>query len=102
MVAFYVIINRGVFMKRKKKKKLKKLPLFIIMLLLGFGCYFVLNKHVDISSVTLKDTGLKKVFFQEKVDVINLDAKNRNVAVMINNHNSARPYHSGLNEAYLI
>ncbi|MDE5889235.1 MAG: DUF3048 domain-containing protein, partial [Bacilli bacterium] len=39
---------------------------------------------------------------ESKIKVVDINSDSRSVAVMINNHNSARPYHMGLQEAYLV
>lgn len=39
---------------------------------------------------------------EKSVQIINPDSNSRPIAVMINNHDTARPYHSGLQDAYVI
>ncbi len=38
----------------------------------------------------------------KELNILDLDSNTRPIAVMINNHSTAQPYQSGLNEAYLV
>lgn len=89
--------------KRKKKRRLKKKVLIIFFLLLvivGIGCYALLNKEELVDNV-------KKVVDKlpddkaKEITVIDINSKSRPIAVMINNHPSARKVHTGLQEAYI-
>ena len=83
----------------KRKRRLKKLPIFILLVLLLAGGYFAYTKLFSGND----NSSLEKVSKpKEKVDIVDVDGTVRNVAVMINNHPSARPYHSGLNDAHII
>ena len=83
----------------KRKRRLKKLPIFILLVLLLVGGYFAYTKLFSGND----NSSLEKVSKpKEKVDIVDVDGTVRNVAVMINNHPSARPYHSGLNDAHII
>ena len=41
-------------------------------------------------------------FKNDNIKIVNLKSNKRPIAIMINNHDDARPYHSGLQDAYLI
>ena len=90
-------------MVKRKKRRLKKFPIFVLfVLLVGVGYlvysnFFVKEENVD----KLKDT-TKKVIQKEKVDIVDINRTERDIAVMINNHTKARPYHSGIDDAYLV
>lgn len=89
--------------KRRKKRRLKKKVVLIFVLLigiLGMGCYAIFNKEEIIDTVQkavdkLPDGEVKKI------QVIDVDSKSRPIAVMINNHPSARKVHTSLQEAYI-
>ncbi len=81
--------------KRKKKKKLGIFLVILLLLLVAGGAYyyfFMYNKEE-------KPTPKKEV---KKLKIIDEDSKSRPIAIMINNHNQARPYHSGLQDAYIV
>ena len=91
---------------KKKKRKFKKIPIIILLVLIVIGGgVFAYLKFFD------KDGKVKKeikeeitniIEKKEEVDIIDLDSNVRNVAVMINNHPNARPYHAGLNDAFVV
>ena len=88
----------------KPKKKTKKSRLVLILgvialILIGIEAYIVISH--DWSSD--KQVARRKDPYEiPKVSIINLNSDTRPIAVMINNHNKARPNHAGLNDAYLI
>ena len=90
--------------KRRRKRRLKKkvvLIFFLLLVITGIGCYALLNKEELVENVKkvvdkLPDEKVKEI------TVIDVDSKSRSIAVMINNHPSARPYQSGLQDAYLV
>lgn len=88
--------------KRRKKRRLKK-GVFVFLLLLilgGVGVYLVLSGKIKFQEVEEKVKEVVEPQIKE-VQIIDLKSKSRPIAVMINNHPSARPYHSGLQDAYL-
>ena len=94
-------------MAKKKKKKMKKLPTIILLvLILGVGGVLAFNMFApkDLKEKVKETTEkvAKKKKPEEKVDIIDVNSNVRNVAVMINNHPKARPYHSGLSDAHII
>ena len=89
-------------MAKRKKVRLKKFPIFILLVLIIGGVYLINNNDSKDESKDKKDNVLKKVIQKEKVDVVDVNKTKRDIAVMINNHPKARPYHSGLDESYLV
>ena len=86
-------------MKKKKKKPVVFILLFLI--LIGVVIYFLLfspkkeeikDKINDIIEEKPKPT----------LKIVDESSDSRPIAVMINNHNQARPYHSGLQDAYVV
>lgn len=91
---------------RKKRKKLKK-KVFLMIVFLGllgvfFTTYcFLLHNDVKVPELKL----IKKIVQpkeEKKLKIVDLDSDSRPYAVMINNHPTARAYHVGLQEAYLV
>ena len=91
--------------KTPKKIKLDNLIIGIIILLVigGFGTYYYFNViNNNQNKNPQNDTTTTKPKEEKKVQIIDLESKNRAYAVMINNIGMARPLQSGLQEAYLI
>lgn len=85
------------FIKKHKKVSIISIIIFIL-LLLGCGYYFIfMNKKEVINKK--KDPVVKEI---KKLKIIDEDSKTRPFAVMINNHATARKYHSGLQDAYIV
>lgn len=88
-------------MKKKTKKKIKFFIVLLLIILTATGGYFILNKEVDKPS---GENEIKKEIKEEKVTpvtIVDTKSKSRPYAVMINNISTARPYHSGLQDAYI-
>lgn len=93
--------------KKRVKKKYKIIFIFLL-LLVGIGTYFVVNGKVsslfgkakDKVQDIIEDANTDKE--EKKLKIIDLNSNTRPIAVMINNHDKARPYHSGLQDAYLV
>jgi hypothetical protein len=89
-------------MAKRRKRKLRKGVLFFLLLLIvgGIGTYLVLSGKIKFDKVEDK---IKEVVETpiKKIQIVNEDSNSRPVAVMINNHPSARKYHTGLQDAYL-
>lgn len=82
--------------RRRKKKGLKIILLLIfILLIIGVVYYLITNKKIKVDDII-------PVVEEKKLSIIDENSKTRPIAVMINNHNKARPYHSGLQEAYVV
>ncbi len=90
-------------MTKRRKKKMKKFPIFIVFILIIGACFFGAYKLLGTS---LDNEGYTNNPVEEKpkepeVQVVDLKSKSRPYAVMINNLGTARPYHTGLQDAYL-
>ena len=88
--------------KRRKKTNLIKLILLIVIvagaLTFGYLKFFCKDKDVNRKSNNNKP----KVVEKEDIKIVNVDSTSRPFAIMINNLYAARPYHSGLQDAYII
>lgn len=91
--------------RRKKKNKFKKIiTLLFCLALLAGGVFLGVKALIDktdnnISNEDSKDKGKVEV---PKVKIVDENSKSRPYAVMINNLSAARPYHTGLQDAYLV
>lgn len=89
-------------MVKTRKRKLRKGILFLLLLLIvgGVGTYLVLSGKIKFSA---KEDEVKDVVETpiKKIQIVDEDSISRPIAVMINNHPSARPYHTGLQDAFL-
>ena len=98
-------------MERKLKKK-NLIIISIITILLFGGVTFAITKFWgnDNNDTKKNDINNKKPNNDNKdneevipeVQIIDVDSKSRPYAVMINNANAARPYHTGLQDAYIV
>lgn len=97
--------------KNKRNKKRKKIKIFIgiilLVAILGIVLYFISDGFTKTPNIRTnkKDKDINiNVKNPEKngVDIIDINSKSRPVAVMINNIKVARPYHSGLQDAFLV
>ena len=84
--------------------KLKWGNIFIAFLLLilvaGTVVYFVFFKEDEqaLSSNNQEESPIK----EKELQVIDLDSDTRPIAIMVNNHQTAQPLQTGLNDAYLV
>ncbi len=86
--------------KRKLKKKYLLLLVFVaIIAVCGFTALFNRDK---ISKAVDKVKNIIPVPEVKKLSIIDESTNSRTIAVMINNFPSARPYHTGLQEAYIV
>ncbi len=81
----------------KKKKILIILSILIIALAGLLIGYYIIDKKEE--PLTTKENIEKS---EETVQIVDIDSTTRPFAVMINNHSEIRPYHSGLQDAYII
>ena len=88
--------------------KNKKVMLFgiivVIVALIGTALYFLVfkeNKN-ELSSNEEKTTTTTTTTTTKALKIVNPNTKSRPFAVMINNHNDARPLQSGLQDAYIM
>lgn len=82
-----------------KKKRLVVTLILILLLVAGIVIYMYLNKPTH--KKKKKEEKQEEVIIP-KLNIFNTDSTERPIAVMINNHNQARPYHSGLQDAQII
>ena len=80
------------------KKRL--LIIFLILILLVTAVFFIIPKKQN--KKTEKEEEPEIVEPEPTLNIIDTSLNTRPIAVMINNHNQARPYHSGLQDAYLV
>lgn len=71
----------------------------LLVLIIGTGVYFVFFKDNEQPLPPVDDTPPLE---EKKLQVIDLDSNSRPIAVMINNHKTAQPLQTGLNDAYLV
>src|SRR5574344_2037417 len=86
-------------MKKNKKRRITFIVVAVVLLLcLGGYIYYSKNKDVEnpINNI------LNKEEEKPKLKIIDTNSKTRPYAVMINNISTARPYQSGLQDAYII
>ena len=90
------------FKSLSKKKKIALISgCVLVVALIGFGVFLCLNpKEKEILHNKLKNP--KVVKKESKFKIVDPDSKIRPYAVMINNVSVARPYQSGLQDAYII
>ena len=90
------------FLKNLSKKKKIALGIVGVLLILAIaiGIYFGFFYEGEIKLPSLPSK--KKEEAVEKIKIVDPDSKTRPYAVMINNVSVARPYQSGLQDAYII
>lgn len=89
--------------RRRRKRKLKKKLILIflfLLIILGIGCYALLNKEELVENVN-KAVDILPSDEVKEIKIIDVNSDSRPIAVMINNHPSARKVHTGLQEAYI-
>lgn len=82
------------------RKKILVASVFILLLAAGFATYFIFFN--DKKEEVVKEKPVEVVKPKPKLKIVNTDSTKRPIAVMINNHNQARPYHSGIQDAYVV
>ena len=94
--------------KTKKKKKTRMLLVILVLIIIAciFGMSYSNGDKKTIKKVIskkIKEATKKETPKEEKkIHIINEESNTRPIAVMINNHSTARKYHSGLQDAYII
>ncbi len=92
------------------KKQIIVLVASLVVLTAGcFGGYFLLNQKDDVKK---EDKAVmenkpenplpEEIVPEAKINIVDVNSQSRPYAVMINNISTARPYQSGLQDAYLI
>ena len=93
-------------MKKKLKKKNLIIMIIVLVLLIGGATtgILLLTKDTSNNNTEKKDdnSSNEPTFEEPTVQVVNLESNTRPYAVMINNIGAARPYHTGLQDAYLV
>lgn len=81
-------------MARRRKKSKKRIWLILILLvLIGFGGFYLFNNFDEVKEKVTEEP-------IKKLKIVDEDSKTRPIAVMINNNHVAWP-HAGLNDVYL-
>jgi hypothetical protein len=86
---------------KKNKKILLIVVIIVILTLLGGLLYFLIGSKDKNSNVD-DDSSQVQVQTTAKLKIVNPDTTSRPYAIMINNHGTARPLQSGLQDAYII
>lgn len=97
------------------KDDLKKRKIFMIIggviVLLSIAYIIYMGISMNNNKVSLSDKGESDIKENEDVpdedvkqafNIVDINSDSRPIAVMINNLNAARPYHSGLQDAYIV
>lgn len=89
--------------KRKKHKKYISSFIILFILLVGAGYYFLFGSKNNSKDTKSSDDISSTSSVEEKsLKIIDITSKTRPYAIMINNLSVARPYQSGLQEAYIV
>lgn len=75
--------------------------LLLTLMLVVVGCGKSDNGNNNINDNN-KDDDNNVIIEEPKLQIIDVDSKTRPIAVMIDNHPSARPNHTGLQDAYIV
>lgn len=89
--------------KNKKRGKVYLLIILVLIVLIGLEVFFIkgnLKGFVDKAKNITKEILPNKE--EKKLKIVDVNSNSRPIAVMINNHNAARNYHMGLQDAYLV
>ncbi len=85
-------------MSKKQKIILGVSLVFLASLVIGCCVFFFNNKKEEV----IKPSEKIPVEEVKKLQILDMDSKSRPVAVMINNIGTARKYHTGLQDAYMV
>ncbi len=87
-------------MRKLKKKQLITIVISLIFILAAVvGAYFLLSKEEVKKDVKPQE---ETIVEEKEVTIVDVDSTSRPFAVMINNHSDVRPYHSGMQDAYIL
>lgn len=89
-------------MKKLFKNKPLIISLILIILIVGIGIFAFLKFNNKDTETNKKQNKTKIKEPVKEVSIVDLDSKSRPYAVMINNHPTARKYHAGLQDAYIV
>ena len=81
----------------KHSKKIKWIIVILLIIVIAFGIYYILNHKKELKKAALDMTGEVQI---KPLKIVNQFSKTRPIAVMINNNHQAWP-HAGLNDAYI-
>lgn len=84
----------------KKKKIILGVSIVSIIAIIGVSIYFICFSKSD--NKILKKHKSEKIVEPAKIKIVDINSKTRPYAVMINNVGVARPYQSGLQQAYIM
>lgn len=86
-----------------KQKKIITICCVSILVLVFIGlCCLLLFKGVNKQEYHEEEPKPTEVPVTKNLNIIDLNSKSRPIAVMVNNHPTARNYHSGLQDAYIV
>ncbi len=96
-------MKRNLRKKRKLKKSVKIVIICAFLLLaLGIGFFFSKGKEVLEQMPTEQNPTKEEKEPEKRVQVIDVNSKSRNIAVMINNLKTVWGYQSGLQDAHIV
>ncbi len=81
----------------------KKIPMILFVLIIIAGAiFYFLNFSPKKEEIKDKINDIIEEKPKPTLKIVDESSYTRPIAVMINNHNQARPYHSGLQDAYIV
>ena len=81
----------------------KKIPIILFVLIIIAGAiFYFLNFSPKKEEIKDKINDIIEEKPKPTLKIVDESSYTRPIAVMINNHNQARPYHSGLQDAYIV
>lgn len=83
-------------------KKFKIMGVLLLLIIIGVICFVFFKTNSDGEKEEPKKETEEEAKPEPTLNIIDLNSTSRPIAVMINNHNQARPYHSGLQDAYIV
>ena len=86
--------------KLKKKNIIIICVLLVVLALIITGIIFLFNSKKE--EVPVENNNETEIKEEPKLQIIDVDSKSRPFAIMVNNHPTARNYHSGLQDAYIV
>ena len=90
------------FKSMSKKKKIVTCVISLIIIMCVLVLCAIIFKPDAVKEIKEKLEPKKTEEVVKKISIFNTESKTRPIAVMINNHNQARPYHSGLDKAQIV
>jgi len=91
----------------KKVKRMKRILMLLIAFLivltgLYFGYKYLFKSEDPKNNTKEEDKKDPEPVVVPKLKIVDIDSNSRSFAIMINNHNYARPNHAGLQDAYMV